>query len=182
MALIGTPGLVARASGPALAPVPAAAGPAALGSCDWPTYGGNPGRTMTTSCPSAPSPATVGSMLPKWHVSTQDVVTATPTVVGGVVYVGTGAGQFYTFDLGSGATRWSTTLGPRRTDGHADRHTGSYGTITSSAAVAPVGRRLLAFVGGGDSLYALDATASAVPTPTGCVADQPGPGAPHLAR
>ncbi|MHB8465441.1 MAG: outer membrane protein assembly factor BamB family protein [Acidimicrobiales bacterium] len=114
-------------------------------------YGHDPARTGTSSCASAPTPATVGRLLPRWVVHAADVVTATPTVVGGVAYVGDWSGAFYALDLQNGAVRWSERLG--------DRHHGAYGVITSSAAVAEVTGRRVVFVGAGDSLYALDAGA-----------------------
>ena len=130
----------ARAATPTTAPNPAA--------CDWPMYGQNPARTMSTACAAAPSPSTVRTLLPRWSLHMADVVTATPTVVGGFVYVGAWDGTFDAIDLRSGTIRWSTVLG--------DHHVGSYGTITSSAAVATVAGQRLVFVGGGDSLYGLD--------------------------
>src|SRR5258708_6677979 len=63
--------------------------------------------------------------------------------------LGLGDGTFDAIDLRSGAVHWSTVLG--------DRHVGSYGKITSSAAVATIAGQRMVFVGGGDSLYGLDA-------------------------
>ena len=127
----------------------AGAGAGTGDSCDWPMYGQNPARTMSTACPAAPNPSNVATLLPRWSLHMPDVVTATPTVVGDSVYVGAWDGTFDAIDLQSGAVRWSTTLG--------DRHGGSYGKITSSAAVATVDGKHTVFVGGGDSLYGLDA-------------------------
>ena len=102
-------------------------------------------------------------MLPRWHIHTDDVVTATPTVYDGVVYVGDWSGKFYALDLKTGSTLWTTLLGRKRTDGNADKHTGAYGTITSSAAVADIGGKPVVFVGGGGSLYALDGSRGSMP-------------------
>jgi polyvinyl alcohol dehydrogenase (cytochrome) len=102
-------------------------------------------------------------MLPRWHIHTDDVVTAIPTVYHGVVYVGDWSGKFYALDEATGSTLWTTVLGPKRADGNADTHTGAYGTITSSAAVAEIGHRRIVFVGAGGSLYALDATSDVIP-------------------
>jgi polyvinyl alcohol dehydrogenase (cytochrome) len=144
-------------------PAARAATPATSAACEWPMYGHDPGRTFSTTCAQAPSPANVSTLVPKWFFHANDVVTATPTVVGGVVYVGAWNGQFYALDQKTGALHWSTTIGPGRTDGHADHHTGAYGTVTSTAAVATVGGRRTVFVGGGDSVYALDASRDSVP-------------------
>lgn len=118
---------------------------------------------MSSGCPQAPTTTSVTGLLPRWHVHTDDVVTATPTVVGGAVYVGDWSGKFYALDLTTGSTLWTTLLGPKRTDGNADQHTGAYGTITSTAAVAQIDRRRVVFVGAGGSLYALDASSNNTP-------------------
>ncbi|HVS68169.1 MAG TPA: PQQ-binding-like beta-propeller repeat protein, partial [Mycobacteriales bacterium] len=131
--------------------------------CDWPMYGQNPARTFSTKCAQAPSASNVSQLLPKWYFRAHDVITASPSIVGNTVYVGAWDGQFYALDLATGQPVWQTTLGPRRTDGNADHHTGSYGTITGSAAVATVGRRQLVFVGGGATMYALNASRREMP-------------------
>jgi polyvinyl alcohol dehydrogenase (cytochrome) len=135
----------------------------AITACDWPMYGYDDARTMTSSCSSAPTPANAGSLHLKWVLKTADVVTASPSIADGTVYVGDWSGNFYAVDLATGRLDWETVLGPRRADGHADHHTGAYGTITSSAALADVNGALMAFVGGGDSVYALDASPAAMP-------------------
>lgn len=135
-------------------------------SCDWPMYGGGPARTMSSQCPGAPSASSVRTLVPAWHVHTPDVVTATPTVVDGVVYVGDWSGNFFAFDLATGSQIWKTVIGPSAAPPYKDQHRGSYGTITSSAAVATVKRggkpKATVFVGGGGSLYALDAGTGAI--------------------
>lgn len=118
---------------------------------------------MSTGCPAAPSTTNVSSLVPSWYVHTTDVVTATPTVVGGTVYVGDWSGTFYAIDQKTGGVNWSTTIGRGRSDGQADHHNGAYGVITSSAAVASFGKKQVAFVGAGDSLYAIDASTKAIP-------------------
>jgi polyvinyl alcohol dehydrogenase (cytochrome) len=152
------PAAAARAATPAGATL-------AGGSCGWAMYGHDPARTMTTSCPSAPTPTTVADLRLAWRYPTVDVVTAMPTVAGGVVYAGDWSGHFYAIDLATGKLEWSTVLGPDRTDGQADHHSGAYGTITSTAAVATVDGRRTVFVGAGDSVYALDATTRPIPDP-----------------
>lgn len=132
-------------------------------SCDWPMFGQNPARTFSTSCPEAPKVSNVSTLLPKWYFHAHDVVTASPSIAAGTVYVGAWDGEFYALDLQTGKVIWQTTLGPHRTDGNADLHRGSYGTITSSAAIATVGHRRLVFVGGGDTMYALDASPGPMP-------------------
>lgn len=151
---------LADGSGQGAAPSPSES------SCDWPMYGGGPARTMSSDCPGAPSTSSVSTLLPAWHVHTPDVVTATPTVVGGVVYVGDWSGNFFAFDLQTGSQIWKTVIGPSAPAPFKDQHRGAYGTITSSAAVATVKRggkrEEVVLVGGGGSLYALDAASGAI--------------------
>jgi outer membrane protein assembly factor BamB len=125
-------------------------------------YGHDAARTFATSCPQAPNAANVGSLVPRWYVHANDVVTASPSIVGGVVYVGAWDGTFYALDLKTGGQHWQTLLGPDRIDAFADRHTGAYGVITSSAAIADLAGRRTVFVGGGGSMYALDGTSGRV--------------------
>jgi polyvinyl alcohol dehydrogenase (cytochrome) len=134
--------------------------PTSAPSCQWPMYGGSLSRTFASTCPDAPTVATARTLVPRWFVHMPDVVTASPTIVAGRVYVGDWAGNFDSLDVTTGAALWTTVLGSRRADGNADGHRGAYGTITSSAAVATVGGRSLAFVGAGGSVYALDTNAA----------------------
>jgi polyvinyl alcohol dehydrogenase (cytochrome) len=126
-------------------------------------FGQNPARTFSTQCQDAPNVSNVDRLLPRWYFHANDVITASPAVVNGMVYVGAWDGEFYALDLSTGKVVWQTTLGLHRTDGHLDHHQGSYGTITSSAAVATVGGREMVFVGAGDSMYAMDASRRAMP-------------------
>jgi polyvinyl alcohol dehydrogenase (cytochrome) len=126
-------------------------------------YGHDASRAGTTACPQAPDTASAGRMVPRWFFHADDVVTASPAIVQGTVYVGDWNGRFYALDLKTGGVHWSTLLGRGRTDGNADLHTGAYGEITSSASVITLGGRRVVFVGGGGSLYALDASRDNVP-------------------
>ena len=65
----------------------------------------------TTSPGPPPSPtSTVGSLRQAWYFPTGDAVTATPTVVDGVAYVGSWDTKFYAVDVATGALRWSYQL------------------------------------------------------------------------
>ena len=131
--------------------------------CDWAMYGHDESRDFSTTCPTAPVPRTPAGMALRWFVKTAESVTATPSVAGGVAYVGTWDGTFYAIDVHSGQTLWTTVLGARRGDGARDQHRDDYGEITSSAAITAIGSRTVAFVGAGGSMYALDASRSAMP-------------------
>jgi polyvinyl alcohol dehydrogenase (cytochrome) len=143
---------------------------AAVPSWEWPTYAHDAqhtghGQTLLT-------PKTVKTLSVAWTFPTGDAVTATPTVVGGTVYVGSWDGWFYAVDLETGALRWKYQLqaqnavtpypGQHPRDGTSDG-----GLVTSSAWFQPGARHVsggtgparpdLVIFGGGYTLYALDA-------------------------
>ncbi|MCB1015433.1 MAG: hypothetical protein KDB10_10010, partial [Acidimicrobiales bacterium] len=63
---------------------------APVDACDWPMWGQSPARTFAapSDCPTGLSAATVGDLEEEWFFNTEDVVSATPVVVGDTVYVG----------------------------------------------------------------------------------------------
>ena len=119
--------------------------------CDWASYGNGPARTfsLAAGCETTISPDTVGDLAEAWFFNTDDVVTATPAVAGGTVFVGDWAGTFYAIDAETGEERWR-----HETEPHPTVYSGQ---IVSSAAVAEVDGRTLVYFGGGKTLYALDA-------------------------
>jgi outer membrane protein assembly factor BamB len=122
-----------------------------IGPCDWASYGNGPQRrfALADGCDTAIGTDTVGDLTEAWFFNTDDVVTATPAVAGGSVFVGDWAGTFYAIDAETGEERWRHT-----TDPHPTVYSGQ---IVSSAAVADVDGRSLVYFGGGKTLYALDA-------------------------
>jgi outer membrane protein assembly factor BamB len=128
---------------------------------DWPMYGRNLSHTFSNE-ESLITPSNLSSLQPAWFFQTGDVVTASPTVVDGVVYVGSWDGYFYALDANSGSLKWKFQVDcqnsvvpvppqcgtppppPRLTDG---------GLITSSAAV----KANKVYFAGGKTLYSLNA-------------------------
>ncbi|MBV8462856.1 MAG: PQQ-binding-like beta-propeller repeat protein [Acidimicrobiales bacterium] len=164
--------LVTTACGSGTSPSASAAGTtpttaASPGPWDWPTYGHDAqhsfdGRTTLT-------PASARKLKVAWYFHTGDVVTATPTVVGGTVYVGSWDDVFYALDLATGAVRWTFHLSPQDAvtpyPGQVPRDGGSDGgLVTSSAWYEPASgpRPALVIFGGGYTLYALDAETGAL--------------------
>ena len=154
-ALITSAGLVsasAQATGASGAPGPG----------DWPSYGHDAqhtfhGRTTLTV-------AQARLLKRAWFFPTGDAVTATPTVVGGTVFVGSWDGYFYAIDLKTGTRRWKYHLTPQPAvtpyPGENPRNIGSDGgLVTSSAWYEPrtSTHPNLVIFGGGYTLYALDA-------------------------
>jgi outer membrane protein assembly factor BamB len=130
---------------------------------DWPMYGRNFQHTFTNR-DSPINPRTVANLQPVWDFATEDVVTASPTVVDGVVYVGGWDGYFYALDASSGGLIWKFAVDcqssivpiPPRCPQPAEappRFLSDGGLITSSAAV--VDSRV--FFAGGKTVYSLDA-------------------------
>jgi polyvinyl alcohol dehydrogenase (cytochrome) len=120
-----------------------------ISRCDWPTWGQSNERTYAYPCATQLNPETVKDLKQIWFFNAKDTVTATPTVVDGVAYVGDWSGNFYAIDLETGKPRWTY---------QAHVHGTVYaGQIVSSAAVADVKGVRTVFFGGGKTLYALRA-------------------------
>jgi len=122
-----------------------------VGACDWPMWGRAPDRTFAypAECESEITPETASRLQQRWLFETDDVVTATPAVVGGTVYVGDWSGTFYALGIADGRERWRF---------EAPEHPNVYsGQIVGSAAVADVEGDRVVFFPSGKTLYALDA-------------------------
>ena len=127
----------------------------------WPMYQGSPDHDAS-AC-STITPSNVATLHPAWHVSTPSPVSATPVVADGAVYAGDSTGVFYALAQSSGATKWTFNALAAQTcfldqaKPYAEKHSTGFGEFASSAAVAQVRGRSVVFVGGGGSLFALDA-------------------------
>lgn len=131
---------------------------------NWPMYGRNLRHTFDNSR-SRINPGNVASLKPLWSFPTADAVSASPTVVDGVVYVGAWDGYFYALDARSGQLIWrfqvdcqSTIvpvppqcLSPGQTP--PPRFLTQGGIITSTAAVI-AGR---VYFAAGKTVYSLEA-------------------------
>ncbi|TMB42999.1 MAG: hypothetical protein E6J55_14005, partial [Deltaproteobacteria bacterium] len=73
---------------------------------DWPMYGRDLKHSFTNPG-SLINAGNVGLLTPAWDFTTGDVVSASPAVVHGVVYVGSWDGFFYALDAATGAVRWT---------------------------------------------------------------------------
>src|SRR5207244_9689621 len=102
---------------------------------------------------------------PAWNFTAGDVVSASPAVVAGVVYVGSWDGFFYALDAATGALKWQFQVDcqssaqpipaqcPGGPSAPPDRAETDGGLITSSAAVVD-GR---VYFAGGQTVYCLNA-------------------------
>jgi outer membrane protein assembly factor BamB len=132
-------------------------------SMDWPMYGHDLHHSFA-GVDSAISAQNAGSMVRAWVFIPGDVVSASPTVVDGVVYVGSWDGFFYALDAASGAVKWKfqvdcdnavipvppQCLAPGQLP--PDRTTTDGGLITSSATMS----NGVVYFAGGKTVYALD--------------------------
>jgi polyvinyl alcohol dehydrogenase (cytochrome) len=137
----------------AAAPVSAAPQVDRSDECAWPMWGRERARTFSTPCRGL-SPDRARELRRIWFFNTHDVVTATPAVVDGNVYVGDWSGRFYALRARDGTRRWV-----RRTKPHENVYAGQ---IVSSAAVATVRGVETVYFGGGKTLYALRASNGSV--------------------
>lgn len=120
--------------------------------CQWPMWGHDATRTFAypAGCETDLAPGTVGRLQQRWFRQTRDVVTATPAVVDGTIYVGDWSGTFYALGLADGRERWTY---------QAPEHENVYsGQIVGSAAVADIGDERFVYFPSGKTMYALDAS------------------------
>jgi polyvinyl alcohol dehydrogenase (cytochrome) len=139
--------------------VPAVAAAGTVGCGQWPMYAHDPSHTgAATGCPgtSAISASDVSRLRVHWFTATGDV-TATPAVVDGRVYAGDAQGTFWALDQATGDVDWTFSVAGNAV--HDDRHQTGFGEFVSSPTVVilPGRHHPTVFVGGGGSLYAIDA-------------------------
>ena len=147
LAIAGAIACTGAPATPGASATPAPAKP--ISRCDWPTWGQSNERRFAYPCQTELSAQTAKDLKQLWFFNAKDTVTATPTVVDGVAYVGDWSGNFYAIDLDTGKPRWTY---------QAHVHGTVYaGQIVSSAAVADVKGVRTVFFGGGKTLYALRA-------------------------
>jgi outer membrane protein assembly factor BamB len=153
--------LLAGAAGPALASplggtpflgVPPNRSLADCGGSNWPTYLGSPARQGNEHGETSISVATAPHLAPLWTFATGKDVSASPSIVNGVVYIGSWNGHEYALNASTGALLWKTFLG---LDSFGNHPRG----IASSASVSDG----TVYVGGGNSSwYALNAATGAI--------------------
>jgi outer membrane protein assembly factor BamB len=122
--------------------------PAKAATGDWPTFLHDPQRTAAGSDTTI-STGNASQLGVKWAFTTGGPIAASPTVVGGVVYVGSWDGYEYALNATTGALIWKTFLGQTTAP--------CYPQLAGVSSAADVENGVV-YVGGGDSYwYALDA-------------------------
>ena len=137
---------------------------------DWPAYLQGPQHSSYNQLATAITPANASALVQNWSFTDRPPTqagqpgvgfNASPTVLGGVIYIGSNTGQFYALNESTGRVLWHRLIG--FTKGNSCR-TGHLG-VSSTATVAtdPISGVLTVYVGGGDGfLYALDASTGAM--------------------
>ena len=132
----------------------------AVGGDDWRGYGHDAQHTFNGH--TTLTAENVAGLEEAWFFPTGDAVTATPTVVGGAVYVGSWDTAFYAIDLATGKQRWKYQLSQQHAvtpyPGQQPRDFSSDGGLVTSSAWYEPGtddRPDLVIFGGGYTLYAL---------------------------
>ena len=143
------------------ATVPAGASPVPAASSDWPSYLDGPAHSSYNSAATAITPADFGHLEPVWSALAGHPFQASPTVVNGVVYIGSEDGNFFAFDEATRSVLWSQFLGTIK---GTTCGTGTAGIIsTATVATDPVSSRPTVYVNAPDGyVYALDAVTGAV--------------------
>jgi outer membrane protein assembly factor BamB len=158
---VGTLGIVGIAGEGATSAVPfggslhPSLAPAALPACggtNWPTYLGSASRDGNGRGETSLSVSSAPHLARLWTYATGTDVSASPSIVNGVVYVGSWNGYEYALNASTGALLWKTFLGLDSFGGHPRG-------IASSATV--LGGTV--YVGGGNSSwYALNASTGSI--------------------
>ncbi|HEY1608004.1 MAG TPA: PQQ-binding-like beta-propeller repeat protein, partial [Paraburkholderia sp.] len=78
----------------------------AANATDWPVAGQNLHNTRNAPDETAIGVDNVAKLAPRWTLDTDGEVTATPTVVAGVVYVPDFGGTLWAVDAATGAVKW----------------------------------------------------------------------------
>ncbi len=127
---------------------------AASPAVDWPMYLQNPQLTAASS-ETILSAAGAPNLRPLWTYKTGGVIAASPTIVGGVAYVGSWDGYEYALNASTGALIWKTFIGTTTAPQCSPPALGVSSTANVSNGTV--------YVGGGDgNWYALSAATGQV--------------------
>ncbi|HVV37544.1 MAG TPA: PQQ-binding-like beta-propeller repeat protein [Acidimicrobiales bacterium] len=147
----GLSAVVAALAVALLPSTPAVAAPPRI--CNWSRYGRD--ASLSFAAPSRCTKlnrANAALMVPKWYFHGKDSMSASTTVVDGVVYEGSWDGVLHALSAKTGKQLWSFKVD--------DSHENAFGRIVSTAAVDTfavpgVGKVPVLLFGGGGTLYAL---------------------------
>jgi polyvinyl alcohol dehydrogenase (cytochrome) len=131
---------------------PLAAGGATTGT-DWSAYGRNPGHSSASFGDAAVTTTNAGQLTAAWQFAPGTRLDASPTVVGGRVYIGGRNAMFYVLDAATGALIWKKQL-----DQGSSSFCPAKGIVgTTTVKTDPVDGSLTVYTPGAHYLYALNA-------------------------
>lgn len=134
-----------------VAAAPHTKGLAAATTADWPRYLHDLQNTSATTDTTI-SPANATKLVKRWSYKTGGIIGSSPTVLSGVVYVGSWDGYEYALNAATGALIWKTYLGYTTVNSYCNPPSGA------GVSSAPTVLNGVVYLGGGDSYwYALDA-------------------------
>ena len=157
-------------AGALLLPLPGLAAPGpgvTIGATDWPSYEHGPAHSSTQVNDTAITTSNAGALLRKWAFTAGPATApgqpgpafdASPSVVNGVVYIGSRTGQFYALNATTGSVLWH-----RQLDYGSNTTCPAKGIVgTATVAADPVTGALTVYAPGAHSLYALSAATGTV--------------------
>ncbi len=129
-------------------------GPSSILATDWPAYLDGPLHHSYSPAETAITPATVPDLQQEWQDGLGGNLLASPTVVGGSVYIGSSDGWFYKLSEATGSVLDKVYIGRI-----ARKTCGAMGVVsTATVAIDPASRQNTVYVAGPDGyLYALRA-------------------------
>jgi polyvinyl alcohol dehydrogenase (cytochrome) len=129
---------------------------ASSGSGDWPTFLGDVGRSATNLNETTITASTAQNLHYSWKFTTGGDLVASPTIVAGVMYIGSWDGNEYAINLTTHQQIWKQFLGITQQNQFCYAKTVG---VSSTAAV----QNGVVYVGGGDgNFYALNASDGSV--------------------
>jgi outer membrane protein assembly factor BamB len=143
------------------------AGAVAIGATDWAAYEHGPAHSSTQVNDTAITTSNAAALLRKWTFTAGPASVSgqpgpgfdsSPSVVNGVVYIGSRTGEFYALNASTGAVLWH-----RQLDYGSNTTCPAKGIVgTATVAADPVTGALTVYAPGAHTLYALSATTGTV--------------------
>ncbi len=144
-------------------------GSAGISVGDWPSYLFGPAHSSYNAAATTITPSNVGSLHSAWrwlppNGPGKNKLWSSPTVVNGVVYIGSWAGYFYAISEATKTVLWSQFLGTVKGLGSNGCGTGISGVLSTATVTTDPGTgKLAVYENAPDGhLYAMDAATGAV--------------------
>jgi outer membrane protein assembly factor BamB len=162
--------LVGVMAGVAAVSTPSGAAPGTTSSsADWPSFLDGPTHSSYAASATSITPSDIGNLQPVWRWTTpastnsgENYLLASPTVVGGVIYIGAMDGEFYAISQATHQVLWSDFLGTVTIPAACGPNVRGI-LATAALAIDPATSQLTAYVNAPNGyVYALNAATGAV--------------------